>query len=81
MVDERLQTPGRIGSGKDICSRNIIVRHQPARIVDAVGEQWSWSINPSQVTVRQPVEFHVTSKDVNHGFAIYDQGLRLVAQT
>jgi cytochrome c oxidase subunit 2 len=29
----------------------------------------------------RPVEFHVTSKDVNHGFAIYDQGLRIVAQT
>ncbi len=23
----------------------------------------------------------MTSKDVNHGFAIYDQGLRLIAQT
>jgi cytochrome c oxidase subunit II len=49
--------------------------------VDVVGEQWSWSINPRQVTVGRPVEFHVTSKDVNHGFALYDQGLRIVAQT
>jgi cytochrome c oxidase subunit 2 len=49
--------------------------------VDVVGEQWSWSISPSTVTAGRPVEFYVTSKDVNHGFAIYDQWLRIVAQT
>ena len=55
-------------------------RGAPQR-VDAVGEQWAWTITPDKVVAGQPVEFYVTSKDVNHGFAIYDQGLRLVAQT
>jgi cytochrome c oxidase subunit II len=46
-----------------------------------VAQQWSWSIKPDNFKVGQTVEFHVTSKDVNHGFALYDQGLRIVAQT
>jgi cytochrome c oxidase subunit 2 len=49
--------------------------------VDAVGEQWAWTITPTTVIVGRPVEFHVTSKDVNHGFALYDRNLRIVAQT
>lgn len=53
----------------------------PVQRVDAVGEQWSWTITPSEVISGQPVEFHVTAKDVNHGFAIYDAGLQIVAQT
>lgn len=53
----------------------------PVQRVDVVGEQWSWTITPSRVVAGRPVEFHVTSKDVNHGFAIYDMGLQIVAQT
>jgi cytochrome c oxidase subunit II len=53
----------------------------PVQRVSAVGEQWDWKITPNQVVAGRPVDFHVTSKDVNHGFAIYDQGLRIVAQT
>jgi cytochrome c oxidase subunit 2 len=49
--------------------------------VEAVGAQWAWTITPATVEVGRPVEFHVTSKDVNHGFAIYDAGMRIVAQT
>lgn len=48
--------------------------------VDAVGEQWDWRITPAQVVAGRPVDFHVTSADVNHGFAIYDPALRVVAQ-
>ena len=55
-------------------------RGAPQR-VDVVGEQWAWTISPSTIVAGKQVEFYVTSKDVNHGFAIYDQGLRLVAQT
>ena len=47
----------------------------------ATGEQWAWSVEPNGFTVGQTVEFHVSSKDVNHGFAIYDPGMRIVAQT
>jgi cytochrome c oxidase subunit II len=47
---------------------------------DAVGEQWAWTIKPNAFRVGQTAEFHVTSKDVNHGFAIYDPEMRIVAQ-
>jgi cytochrome c oxidase subunit 2 len=49
--------------------------------VSAVGEQWDWQLTPDKLVAGEPVEFHVTSKDVNHGFAIYDPGMRIVAQT
>ena len=49
--------------------------------VDAVGEQWAWTVKPNAFTVGQTAEFHVTSKDVNQGFALYDPDQRIVAQT
>jgi cytochrome c oxidase subunit II len=49
--------------------------------VSATGEQWAWTLTPNTFTVGQTAEFHVTSKDVNHGFALYDPGMRIVAQT
>src|SRR5262249_51866366 len=52
----------------------------PTQVVDAVGEQWLWTLTPAKVVAGKPVEFRVTSKDVNHGFAIYDADLRLIAQ-
>ncbi|MBV8341096.1 MAG: hypothetical protein JO173_01835 [Gammaproteobacteria bacterium] len=48
--------------------------------VDVVGEQWDWRITPAQVVAGRAVDFHVTSADVNHGFAIYDPVLRVIAQ-
>jgi cytochrome c oxidase subunit 2 len=50
-------------------------------VVDAIGEQWAWTVKPNAFAVGQTAEFHVTSKDVNHGFALYDPDLRIVAQT
>jgi cytochrome c oxidase subunit II len=52
-----------------------------AQIVDVVGHQWFWQLSRLQVTAGTPVEFHVTSADVNHGFAIYGPDDRIVAQT
>lgn len=52
----------------------------PPQRIAVLGEQWDWRITPNQVVAGRPVEFHVTSRDVNHGFAIYDQSLRIVAQ-
>jgi cytochrome c oxidase subunit II len=49
--------------------------------VEVVAEQWSWTITPSNLKVGQTAEFHVTSTDVNHGFAVYDPEMRIVAQT
>jgi cytochrome c oxidase subunit 2 len=52
-----------------------------AQIVDVVGRQWTWQLSRNQVAAGIPVEFHVTSSDVNHGFAIYGPDDRILAQT
>ncbi|HKH81666.1 MAG TPA: hypothetical protein VKA03_08685 [Methylovirgula sp.] len=49
--------------------------------VDATGEQWAWTVTPNTFHVGQTVEFYVTSKDVNHGFGLYDPEMHIVAQT
>lgn len=49
--------------------------------VNAVGKQWSWTIEPNVVPAGKQIVFSVTSDDVNHGFGIYDASMRLVAQT
>lgn len=51
------------------------------QVVNAVGHQWYWDLSATEVSLESPVEFRVTSADVNHGFGIYDQSLRLVTQT
>lgn len=69
----------------------------PDRIVHAVGKQYEWSLTedagPSLATwntafspsvtvpVRTPIEFRVTTLDVNHGFSLYGPDGDLVAQT
>ena len=61
----------------------IAPQHSPLdihQVVDVVGRQWAWQINPSTVQVGSPVEFRVTSADVNHGFAIYAPDGRIVTQ-
>ncbi|MGH8148014.1 MAG: cytochrome oxidase [Rhodanobacteraceae bacterium] len=50
------------------------------QVVDVVGMQWSWQIKPDTVQAGSPVEFRVTSKDVNHGFALYAPDGRIVTQ-
>lgn len=65
-------------------------------VVPVSGRIWSWEIgpvrdrdgNPMQapggglvLPLGKPVEFQVTAMDVNHGFGIYDEAGRLVAQT
>lgn len=51
------------------------------QVVDVVGRQWLWQINPGTVQVGSPVEFRVTSADVNHGFALYAPNGRIETQT
>ena len=51
-----------------------------AEVVEVTGSQWQWELSKSQFQVGKAVEFRVTSKDVNHGFGIYDKGLHLLAQ-
>lgn len=52
-----------------------------AQVIEAKGYQWRWELSRDHVAVNQPVEFRVSSADVNHGFAIYDAGMHIVAQT
>jgi cytochrome c oxidase subunit II len=56
-------------------------RASGVQIIEAKGYQWRWELSRSHVAVGEPVEFHVSSADINHGFAIYDPQMRLVAQT
>ena len=51
------------------------------QVIEAKGYQWRWELSRNRVAVGQPVEFHVTSADINHGFAIYDTDMHLVVQT
>lgn len=53
----------------------------PVQIVEAVGYQWRWELSHDHVAKDRPVEFRVTSADVNHGFGIYNADMRLIAQT
>jgi cytochrome c oxidase subunit 2 len=52
-----------------------------ALVVNAVAKQWTWELSQKQYTAGTPVEFRVTSADVNHGFAIYDPDGHIVTQT
>lgn len=51
------------------------------QVVNATGYQWYWELDRTEVAAGKPVEFRVTSIDVNHGFGIYDEAGKLVAQT
>src|SRR5512138_766098 len=49
--------------------------------VQARGYQWYWELSKTELPVGKPIEFQVTSADVNHGFSIYDANMRSVTQT
>lgn len=51
-----------------------------AEVVEVTGSQWHWALSKTRFQVGKTLEFRVTSQDVNHGFAIYDSKLRLLAQ-
>jgi cytochrome c oxidase subunit 2 len=53
----------------------------PPQIVNVTANQWYWEFDPAEAVIGQPVEFRVTSTDVNHNFGLYDETGRLVAQT
>lgn len=58
-----------------------VVSGGDAMVVQAMGHQWYWDISATELPLGQPVEFHVSSADVNHGFSIYDADMRIVTQT
>ncbi len=51
------------------------------QVVDVLGGQWYWTLSVDTVRTGSPVEFRVTSADVNHGFAIYTPSGHIVTQT
>ena len=53
---------------------------EPNFLVSAVGQTWSWVLSSDTVPLDRYVEFRVTSTDVNHGFAIYNDNDVLVGQ-
>ncbi|WP_458413696.1 cytochrome C oxidase subunit II [Schinkia sp. CFF1] len=50
-------------------------------VVDATAMQFAFQLSKNEFKVGQPIEFRVTSKDVNHGFGIYNEDMQIVAQT
>ena len=51
-----------------------------ATVVDVTAHQWYWLMSQADVPANRPIVFRVESKDVNHGFGIYDEGNQLIAQ-
>ena len=45
---------------------------QDAQVVNVTGVQFAWAVSPNQVRAGIPVEFLATSRDVSHGFGVYD---------
>lgn len=54
---------------------------QASDVVDVVGRQWSWSLSETKFKTGVPIEFRVTSDDVNHNFALYAPDGRVATQT
>ena len=50
------------------------------QVVRVEAVQFGWTIEPGTVVADRPVEFVLTSPDVNHGFGVYDERDRLVFQ-
>lgn len=51
----------------------------PGKHYTVVAQQYSFVL-PQSIPADKPIVFDVTSRDVNHGFAIYDPNGRLVGQ-
>ncbi|MEH7249867.1 hypothetical protein V7114_24170 [Neobacillus niacini] len=52
-----------------------------AKVVEVTGLQYAWEFSDENFTVGEEIQFRVTSKDVTHGFGIYNPDLQLIAQT
>ncbi len=52
----------------------------PSEVVNVVASQYIWNISSTNLTAGVPIEFDVTSTDVNHGFAIFAPDGALYAQ-
>ncbi|HEX5435967.1 MAG TPA: hypothetical protein VFW98_02320 [Gemmatimonadaceae bacterium] len=52
----------------------------PSVTVAVKGAQWSWTLSRTHVPMAVPIEFAVSTDDVNHDFGLYNPQGRLVAQ-
>ena len=50
------------------------------QVVRVTGVQFAWAITPDSVRAGVPVEFLLTTRDVNHGYGIYDPDGVLLTQ-
>ncbi len=50
------------------------------QIVRVTGVQFAWAIDPPEVRVDIPVEFQLSSRDVSHGFGVYNPDGALITQ-
>ena len=51
-----------------------------AQVVRVTGVQFAWAVTPNEVRADVPVEFLATSRDVSHGFGVYDAAGHLLFQ-
>ena len=49
-----------------------------AQVVDVKAVQFAWLVSGKPIKAGTAVEFHITSADVNHGFAVYTAGGKLL---
>lgn len=49
--------------------------------VTVQGEQWAWEMSTDTVPANKQIVFAVSSKDVNHGFGVYDESGTILFQT
>lgn len=50
------------------------------KTVEVVASQWHWDIKQTEFRVGETIDFQVSSKDVNHGFGIYDANMTILGQ-
>ena len=56
------------------------VGHEGVDPVSVHAAQYIWKLPSGDLTASRPLDFQVTSDDVNHGFGVYDANDRLVGQ-
>lgn len=52
-----------------------------SQVVDVVARQWSWTLSQTTFKTGIPIEFRVSSGDVNHNFSLYAPDGRIAIQT
>ena len=54
---------------------------EPVTVINVTTSQFVFALSNTTIPANVPVEFAVTSVDVNHGFGIYDPDGQIIAQT